>query len=445
MDELLGRQTPASAEAEQAVLGSVLIDPACVSEVIEQLSPGDFYFPENRSIFETIYSMFTSGSKIDAVTILEEMKTRGVYDEAGGRSYLLQLMDVTPTAANVKEYCAIVRGKSMLRDVLAAAEEIIALATENGGGDASDVTELAEQKIYAIRSGREIKGVAHIKTAIQEMYDRLDELALNPGGLPGIPTGLSELDSTLGGLNKSDLILIASRPGMGKTSIALNIALHAAKQSLKDVVIFQLEMSREQLATRLISNEALVDSRKLRMGDLTAEDWVKIARASSALAATRIYIDDNPAITVGEMKAKCRRLGGELGLIVIDYLQLMQSGKKVENRVNEISEISRSLKIMAKELNVPVICLSQLSRGPESRSDKRPMLSDLRESGAIEQDADIVLFLYRDDYYNSESEEKNVAECIIAKNRHGSTGTVKMQWLGQFTRFSSQDRIHEDP
>ena len=272
----------------------------------------------------------------------------------------------------------------------------------------------------------------------------MDELALNPGKLPGVTTGFSRLDQFIGGLNKSELILLAARPGMGKTSIVLNMATSAAKASGKTVVIFQLEMSRDQLATRLLSSEALVDSKKLRMGNLDENDWIRIAGASTNLNKLNIMIDDQSDIKVSEMKAKCRRLGDKLGLIVIDYLQLMQGSKKTDNRVNEVSEISRSLKIMAKELNVPVLCCSQLSRASEGRADKRPMLSDLRESGAIEQDADIVMFLYRDDYYNPDTDKKNVAEVIIAKNRHGEVGTVEMQWLGQFTSFSSQDVVHNE-
>lgn len=444
MDDILNRQVPQSVEAEQAVLGSILIDPACVPEVIGLLQPADFYNDYNREIFETVYSMFTSSKKIDAVTILDEMKITGKGGGNDGRAYFIQLMDLTPTAANVQEYCRIVRDKSTLRALLAATDDIVA-AIQSGGGDAADVAELAEQKIYGVRNGREVKGLTHIRLAIEEVYDRLDELARNGGQLPGIPTGLGEIDNFLGGLNRSDLILVAARPGMGKTSIALNMALHAAKKTGKDIVIFQLEMSKEQLAARLLSNEAFVDSKKLRNGDLTDADWEKLALAANTLGQTRMYIDDNPGITAAEMKAKCRRLGDNVGLIVIDYLQLMQGSKRTENRVQEVSEISRSLKIMAKELNVPVMCLSQLSRASEQRADKRPMLSDLRESGAIEQDADIVMFLYRDDYYNEDSEEKNVAECIIAKNRHGSTGTVKLQWLGQFTTFTSQDRVHDEP
>ncbi|MDO5784628.1 MAG: replicative DNA helicase [Eubacteriales bacterium] len=442
MDDLLARQLPQAIEAEQAVIGSMLIDPSCIPEVIELLRPEDFYAEENRRIFETVYEMFTDSARIDAVTVLNELKVKGEYDDAGGRAYLSQLMDVTPTAAGVREYARIIRDKSMLREVAAAGADIQAMAYE-GAGEAGDIAEAAEQKIYAVRHGREVQGLAPINSIILDVYNRLDELAQSESGLPGLPTGFHDLDRRLTGLNKSDLILIAARPGMGKTAFALNVALYAAKHTDKDVVLFQLEMSRDQLASRLLSQEAVIDSQKLKTGELEPDDWTKIARAANTLAKTHIYVDDNPAITVAEIKAKCRRLGDNLGLIVIDYLQLMQSGKRNESRVNEIGEISRAMKIMAKELNVPVICLSQLSRAVEKREDKRPMLSDLRESGAIEQDADIVLFIYRDEYYDNESEEKNNAEIIIAKNRHGATGSVMLQWIGQYTTFYNQDRIHE--
>lgn len=442
MDELLARQLPQSAEAEQAVIGSMLIDPECIPVVIEQLRPDDFYTEENRRIFETIYSMFNNAMRIDAVTVLDQLKSTGLYDDAGGRAYLMQLMDVTPTAAGVREYAAIVRDKSMLRAIAQAGAEIEKLAFE-GGGTAADIAELAEQKIYNVRQGREIKGLSHLKTVIMDLYAQLDERSRSDSDIPGISTGFRDLDHALTGLNKSDLILVAARPGMGKTAFALNIALNAAKASKKDVVVFQLEMSKDQLASRFLASEALIESQKLKTGNLAEEDWIKIARATNVLAKTRIYVDDNPAITVAEIKAKCRRLGDGLGLIVIDYLQLMQSGgRRSDNRTQEVAEISRALKIMAKELNVPVVCLSQLSRAAEQRADKKPMLSDLRESGAIEQDADIVMFIYRDDYYNEDSEQKNVAEIIIAKNRHGATGSVNLQWIGQYTTFSSQDRVH---
>ncbi|HJC20727.1 MAG TPA: replicative DNA helicase [Candidatus Butyricicoccus avicola] len=441
-DELLARQLPQSLEAEQAVIGAMLIDPACVAEVIELLRPEDFYAEEHQRIFETIYSMFNSARKIDPVTVLDQLKAQGYYDDAGGRAYLMQLMEVTPTSANVKEYAAIVRDKSMLRAIATAAGEIQTMAF-SGAGSAAEIAELAEQKIYAVRQGREIKGLAPIKSIIMDLYAQLDERSRSDSDIPGLTTGFRDLDVALTGLNKSDLILVAARPGMGKTAFALNIALNAAKASGKAVAVFQLEMSKDQLAARFLASEALLDSQKLKTGNLNQDDWIKIARATSVLAKTHLFVDDNPAITVAEIKAKCRRLGDSLGLIVIDYIQLMQTGgRRSENRVQEVAEISRGLKIMAKELNVPVVCLSQLSRAAEQRADKRPMLSDLRESGAIEQDADIVMFIYRDDYYDAESDDKNVAEIILAKNRHGATGTVELQWIGQYTTFSSRDRVH---
>ena len=442
MDELFSRPSPYSVEAEQAVLGSMLISPACVPAVIEELKAEDFYVESNRLIFDTISQMFTDGRPIDPVTVLDEMKFAGHKNHAN-RDYFMQLIETTPTAANVQEYTTIVRGKSMLRELQQASAEIIDL-TRKEEEDAQTIADLAEQKIYAVRQGREVKGFASINEAIREVYDNLDELAANPGKLPGLPTGFSMLDQYIGGLNKSDLILMAARPGMGKTSIALNMALHAARKSGKTVVIFQLEMSKAQLATRLLSSEALVDSKKLRMGNLNDDDWQRMAGATDLLQRLPILIDENSGITVPEMKAKCRRLGKDLGLIVIDYLQLMHSPKHSDNRVQEVAEISRSLKIMAKELQVPVLCCSQLSRGPENRPNKRPMLSDLRESGSIEQDADIVLFIYRDDYYDKESENKNAAELIVAKNRHGETGTVELQWMGQFTSFATQETRHNE-
>ena len=443
MDELQQRTFPQSSEAEQSVIGSMLIDPDCIPEAVEQLRENDFYFPQNRAIFGAFLSMFLAGRTIDPVTVLERLKADGAYDDAGGRAYLMQLMEVTPTAAHVREYISILRDKTLLRETAVAAQKITEMIAA-GEGEARDIVETAEKLIYEVRQGREIKGLAHIKTVLFEVYGRLDELARSGGKLPGIPTGIGELDTFISGLNPSDLVLLASRPGMGKTSFALNIALHAAKTTGRAVAVFQLEMSREQLALRLLSSEALIDSRKLRTGVLTDDDWMRLARSSAMLSKTNLYIDDNPALSVADMKSKCRRLGDKLGLIVIDYLQLMTSGgRKFDNRTTEVADISRSLKIMSKELNVPVLCLSQLSRAAEQRGDKRPMLSDLRESGAIEQDADIVMFLYRDDYYDKESEERNVAELSIAKNRHGATGVVKLQWQGQYTTFSSRDLIHD--
>ena len=445
MDELLTKQVPQSLEAEQSVLGSMLIDERCVPDVIGLLLPDDFYLQQNRDIYETIYTMFNFSQHIDPVTVLDKMKERGVYDEAHSYDYIAQLLQITPTAANVKQYCTIVRDKALLRNLGTAAGEITGLVQE-GVGTAQEILEASEKKIYSLRKENSGDSLQHIGKVLLNVYDRLEELAESGSDIAGLSTGLHDLDRKINGLNKSDLLLIAARPGMGKTSLALNVALNVAKSTDKTVAFFSLEMSREQLATRLLSNESFVDNQKLTTGKLDEEDWGKLSLASSALSQTDIRVDDNPAITVAEMNAKCRRLDN-LGLVVIDYLQLMTAaapGKSGENRVTVVSEISRALKIMAKELNVPVICLSQLSRANESRTDKRPMLSDLRESGAIEQDADSVMFLYRDEYYHENTEDKGVAECIVAKNRHGETGAVKMQWIGQYQTFADREWKHAE-
>ena len=445
MEELLARQVPYSLEAEQSVLGSMLIDSRCIAEVIGMLRPEDFYLTQNRELYETMYTMFNYSQVIDPVTVLDKMRERGVYDEQNSSNYLMQLMDITPSAANVARYAQIVRDKALLRSILSASTDI-SEAVHEGVGTAQDILELAEKKVYALSASGRDDTLEHIGTILLKVFDRLSELSQSENAFPGISTGLKDLDRKINGLNKSDLILIAARPGMGKTSIAPNIALHAAKHTDKAIVFFSLEMSREQLGMRLISNESFVDNQKLVTGKLSDDEWNRIGIASSALSQTDIRVDDNPSLSVAEMNAKCRRIDN-LGLVVIDYLQLMTSagnGRQSENRVNVVSDISRALKIMAKELNVPVICLSQLSRANESRADKRPILSDLRESGAIEQDADEVLFLYRDDYYNENSEEKNVAECIVAKNRHGETGTVKLQWLPQYTTFADREWKHSE-
>lgn len=445
-EELLLKQLPHSVEAEQAVLGSMLIDARCVPDVIEQLRPDDFYLKQNKEIYETIYSMFNFSLTIDPVTVLENMRQNGVYDENISRNYILQLMDTTPTAANVKEYMGIMKDKTLLRRIAETAGDLTAMV-QQGTDTGADMLDAAEQRIYAIRQGRANRGLTPISSVLIDVYDRLTELAANDSPIPGLSTGLIDLDTAISGLNKSDLILLAARPGMGKTSMALNILLHAGKFSGKSVAFFSLEMSREQLALRLISNESFVDNKKLVTGKLSENDWEKVAAAADALNRTKILIDDDPTVSVADINAKCRRVE-DLGLVVIDYLQLMTSagGRQYsgENRQQVVSDISRALKIMAKELNVPVLCLSQLSRAAEGRTNKRPMLSDLRESGAIEQDADIVMFIYREDYYEKETENRNLAECIIAKNRHGETGTVELQWLPEFTTFSSVERRHEE-
>ena len=445
-EELLLKQLPHSVEAEQAVLGSMLIDPRCIPEVIDKLRTDDFYLRQNREIYETIYSMFNYSQTVDPVTVLESMKQNGYYDDNLSRGYILQLMDTTPTAANVKEYIDILKDKTLLRRVAETAGDLTAMVQE-GTDTGQDVLEAAEQRIYAIRQGRAARGLTPISDVLIDVYDRLNELAESDSSIPGMSTGLRDLDRAISGLNKSDLVLLAARPGMGKTSMALNILLDAGKRSGKKVAFFSLEMSREQLALRLISGECFVDNHKLVTGKLNEEDWEKVAIAADALTQSNILIDDDSTVTVADINAKCRRVE-DLGLVVIDYLQLMQAAggktRSGDNRQQIVSDISRSLKIMAKELNVPVLCLSQLSRANESRTDKRPMLSDLRESGAIEQDADIVLFLYRDGYYNKDTDNPNLAECIIAKNRHGETGTVELQWLPEFTTFSDLEWQHSE-
>lgn len=442
--ELLARQPPHSLEAEQAVLGSMLIDSRCVPDVIGILKPEDFYLQQNREIYETIYAMFNFSQPIDPVTVLTRMQELGLFQESS-TGYFKQLMEITPTAANAARYAGIVRDKAMLRGLATAASDI-AETVYQGIGTPAEILEAAEKKIYALRKGERGESLEHIGVVLHKVFDRLAELADSDSDIPGLSTGLRDLDKKINGLNRSDLLLIAARPAMGKTSFALNIALSVAKKYRSTVAFFSLEMSREQLAMRLLAGESFVDSQKMATGKLDNEEWQRLGAASAVLSQTDIRVDDNPSITVAEMNAKLRRVEN-LGLVVIDYLQLMTGsgyGKQAENRVNVVSDISRSLKIMAKELNVPVVCLSQLSRANESRQDKRPMLSDLRESGAIEQDADEVLFLYRDDYYNPNSEEKNVAECIVSKNRHGETGTVKLQWLPQYTTFADREWRHQE-
>ena len=446
MDELLGRKIPYSAPAEQAVIGSMLIDPRCVPEVMEKLKPDEFYLQLNRDIYETIYAMFSYSQAIDPVTVLGQMKVRGVYQD-NLEEYLAEIMRVTPTAANVLEYAAIVRDRALLRRLGEAADEIGKLVYE-GSGEAESMLENAERKIYALRQGRNVGGLLPVSSVVQTVFDQMSEASNSGKRIPGISTGLADLDRVTLGLNKSELILIAARPGMGKTSIALNMALHAALNEHKTVAIFSLEMSREQLVMRLLSRAALVPSQNLLTGQLSDQQWRDITDAATAISATDIRIDDNPTLTVSDMNAQCRRVAN-LGLVVIDYLQLMQSAGSGhtwsnESRTQAVSDISRMLKIMAKELNVPVICLSQLSRANESRQDKRPMLSDLRESGAIEQDADVVIGLYRDGYYNKESENPNLAEAIILKNRKGQTGTVELLWLPEYTSFSMLEKRRDD-
>ena len=444
-DELLNRQPPHSLEAEQSVLGSILIDSRCVADIIGILKPEDFYLQQNREIYEAVYSMFNFSQTIDPVTVLDKMREVGVYHD-NSRDYILQLMEITPTAANAVRYANIVRDKAMLRGLAQAATDI-SETVHSQVGTPQEMLESAEKKIYALRKGERGDSLEHVGTVLHKVFDRLTELSQSDSLIPGLSSGLRDLDMKINGLNKSDLILVAARPAMGKSAFALNIGANVAKKYNKTVAIFNLEMSKEQLVMRLLSEESFVELQKLATGKLSEEEWTKLGMAASSLSQTDIRIDDNPTVTVADINAKCRRLDN-LGLVIIDYLQLMQGsgyGKGGgDNRVTVVGEISRALKIMAKELNVPVICLSQLSRAVESRTDKRPILSDLRESGAIEQDADSVMFLYRDEYYNENTEEKGIAECIVAKNRHGETGTVKLQWIGQYQIFSDREWKHAD-
>ncbi len=435
MNSDFSRHMPYSLEAEQSLLGSIMIDPACMDDIAPMTSADDFYMPEHAEIYRAMQSMYASSKNIDVVTLIEQLVQSGTYDESGGREYLKLVAEAVPTAANARDYAKIVRDKAILRELINAGEDIVEVAYA-GDDTTESLIEYAEGKIFRIAEGRENKNFVHIRDALIQVYERLTKLAQAPDEVRGTPTGFTALDNVIVGMGDSDLVLIGARPGMGKTSFAMNIATSAALKTGKKVCVFSLEMSAEQLANRMLSSEAQIDSYKMRSGTLSGEDWNAIAHASSRLSETDILIDDTPGISVTAMKSKLRRVKN-LGLVVIDYLQLMQGDKRSDNRVQEVADISRGLKLLAKELAVPVVCCAQLSRGPESRPDKRPMLSDLRDSGAIEQDADIVMFLYRDEYYKEETADQSVAEVIVAKNRHGSLDRVKLGWIGRYTKFTS--------
>ncbi len=428
-----------SLEAEQTILGAILIDQSVISTVLEKIKPESFYNEQHRALFDIMLRMFTSGTKADIITVLNEAMKAGIFDTPQeGRTYLANLVNMVPSVDNIDSYCQIAAEKYYIRSLAVIAKDILH-EVALGQNTAQTLLDSAEQKIFDIRQGKDVKGLTPISDVIFESWDRLQKISgPDKDKYLGAKTGFTYLDTITTGLNRSDLILVAARPGMGKTSFALNMATNVARRAGKDVAVFSLEMSKEQLATRMLSTEALVDSNKLRSGHLSENDWVRLASSADVLCGMPIYLDDTAGTNVQQIKAKLRRIKN-LGLVVIDYLQLLGSTLKTENRVQIISEITRQLKIMAKELDIPVVLLSQLNRGVESREDKRPMLSDLRESGSIEQDADIVIFLYRDAYYNKESAQPNVSECIVAKNRHGDTGTVKLMWDGQFTRFSNAD------
>ncbi|WP_295090526.1 replicative DNA helicase [Ruminococcus sp.] len=443
MDEhellLSARELPHSIEAEQSVLGAIISQPSVLPDVIEIIKPEYFYNEQHKALYSIMLQMNSMSLPVDIVTVLNEAEKQHIFESpAEGRRYLAEIGNMLPSTSNIQSYCKIVADKYFLRSLSFVAKSILE-EVQSGEQDAQLLLDSAEQKIYDIRQGKDVRGLVPLSEAIAEAYDRLGKISgPDKEKYVGARTGFTLLDSITSGLNKSDLIIIAARPGMGKTSFAMNIATNVARRAEKEVVTFNLEMSKEQIATRILSTEALVESNTLRNGRISGDDWVKLATSAGYLSTIPLYIDDTASMTVQQMKAKLRRTKN-LGLVIIDYLQLMESTSRSDNRVTVISEITRQLKVMAKELNVPVILLSQLSRAVESRTDKRPMLSDLRESGSIEQDADIVLFLYRDAYYNKESQRQNISECIVAKNRHGETGTVELIWDGQFTRFSNPD------
>ena len=433
---------PNDLEAEQAVIGSMLTDKDAVISAIESLNEHDFYREDNKIIYSAIINLYNRAEPIDIITLKSELVSMGKFEAVGGLEYLAELPEKVPTTSNVEKYIKIVEEKSTLRTLIKTANDLITL----GYDPTQEVEELmdnAEKKIFDVMQSRNQKGYSSMKDILVDTFVQLEELYNRKQHVTGVPTGFIDLDYKTAGLHGSDLVLVAARPAMGKSAFALNIAANAAIRGNTPVAIFSLEMSKEQLANRILCSEALVDSNKVRTGKIDDDDWMKLAQASGVLSEAQIFIDDTPGISIMEIRAKCRKMKLEknIGLVVIDYLQLVQgSSKRGASREQEIAEISRSLKILAKEINVPVIALSQLSRAPEQRPDHRPMLSDLRESGSIEQDADIVMFLYRDDYYNQDSEKKNVAEVILAKHRAGSTGTVELAWIGNYTKFANLEQ-----
>ncbi|MBO4343583.1 MAG: replicative DNA helicase [Clostridia bacterium] len=436
------RKMPFSMEAEQSVLGAIVISPELLREVINELHADDFYIEQHVRIYEAMRDIFVRGGvHLDEVTLRDELVKNGTFDEAGGESYIKLLAQTVPSVSNLGDYVKIIKDKALLRRLIEASEKIAELSYGEKG-ETSDILDRSEQLIFDVAEKHESKDFSHIRDVILENLDHLENLRKNGEAALGTQTYFSGIDKLLVGMGKGDFVLIGARPGMGKTSFALNIAANVALKTKKTVAIFSLEMSCEQLVTRMLSSEALIDSYKLRKGDLNQDDFLKLAKAASVLSEANILIDDTTGITVAGMKAKLRRVNN-LGLVVVDYLQLMQSDRKVENRVNEIGDITRALKVLAKELGVPVITCAQLSRGPENRTDKTPVLSDLRDSGNIEQDADVVMLLYRKDYYDNENTDlQSTAQCIIAKNRHGSTGKVTLGWSGQFTKFITMDEEH---
>ena len=450
----LVRQAPVAIDAEQAVLGSIIVNPDCFDKVSALIGPEDFYVEEHKHIYSTLLKMYGQSKTIDIVTLVNGLVEQGYRDEASGIQYISLMVDSVPAVANVKDYAKIVKDKSLLRKLIGVCEEISEDAY-NESNDVKNILDSAEQKIFDLTHNSDSKEFRHIRDVLHLVYKDLEQKQENKGAVDGVKTGFSGVDHRLVQMGKGDLVIVGARPGMGKTSFALNIATNVAKSSGKAVAIFSLEMSAEQLVTRIISSEAMVDSHSLRTGRIEDADWSNIAEVASSLSGCDIYIDDTSAITTTDMKAKLRRLQN-LGLVVIDYIGLMQTTANTDNRAQQVGEISRNLKIMAKDFGIPIVCCAQLNRGTESRpgAGKRPTLADLRDSGSIEQDADIVLFLYRDEYYKDISgnhgddeggaDSANTAEVIIAKNRHGSVGNIKMGWIGQFTKFRTLEEDLEN-
>lgn len=436
----LGKVPPHDEEAEQAVIGSMMTDKDAVISAIEVLKPEDFYREDNKIIYNAIMNLYAKAEPIDLITLKDELTSLGKLEPIGGLEYLVSLPEKVPTTANVEKYIKIVEEKSILRSLIKTANELIEIGYRQNE-EVEILMDSAEKKIFDLMQRKSQKGYSSIRDILVDTFTELEQLYNQKQHITGVASGFIDLDNKTAGFHNSDLVLIAARPAMGKTAFALNIATNAAIKANIPVVIFSLEMSKEQCANRILCSQAMVDSEKVAKGDVSDEDWSKLAIASGELSESAgIFIDDSAGINIAEIRAKCRKLKLEknIGLVVIDYLQLIQGSGNTKSREQEIAEISRSLKILAKEINVPVIALSQLSRAPEARPDHRPMLQDLRESGSIEQDADIVMFLYRDDYYNPETEAKNIAEVIIAKHRAGPTGTVELLWMPSYTKFANK-------
>ncbi len=435
---------PHSIEAEQSVLGSMLLDREAILVALEVLNPEDFYKKAHEEIFEAVFNLFNKNEPVDLITITEELKNRGTLDAIGGITYLTSLSSAVFIATNIRYYAEIVAEKATLRRLIHSSEEIINLGYTSDV-EVTEILEQAQKSIYDLSQNRGQEGFTPIRDVLSVTFDQIEKLYEDKTGITGLSSGFIDLDRKLSGLHKTDLILVAARPAMGKSAFSLNLAQNAAVKAGASVAVFSLEMSKEQLMLRMLASESMVDLSKIQIGNLNEDEWSKIAQAMIPLSQAKIFFDDTPGISVMEMRSKCRRLKMEKGLdlVMIDYLQLMQGDRRSENRQQEISAISRNLKIMAKELDCPVIALSQLSRAPELRADHRPILSDLRESGAIEQDADLVMFLYRDEYYHADSEKKNLAEVIVAKHRHGETGSIELIWLGNFQKFLDYEKYRD--